>query len=297
MQNNFYLHESSFICSSIMTNIELGSLIEELSSTCSDIRLNEDIVYKNDVIYSIEIFQNKQIYEIIWNPEDNTFTDNQKKALMLIIDHSTSISETYLEIIEKLNNHDIKEIWGIICLIKIDVLNVNREQLVYNFNDWLNFHRYFMGIYPISEKHFFKECKISFPDIFFHNNIENTLSTLDGSIFNFCKTIVKALCFLNDNFKKYYDETNVQHSLKLCSSAFGFEISLEGNAHRKKDLTFDFVDKNKKPKSICCDPHIKLCTSDNIGDNHYYYNRIYFYGGHIDIEENKVLIGYIGKHL
>ena len=103
---------------------------------------------------------------------------------------------------------------------------------------------------------------------------------------------------MNDDFSLCFNPSNIVDSLREFTSICGYETTNEGNIKRKEDLTFDFVDNEGNQESIYCEPHIKLSKSDNKGDTHYYFNRIYFHvGGYPNVANGNSMIGHIGNHL
>jgi hypothetical protein len=77
-------------------------------------------------------------------------------------------------------------------------------------------------------------------------------------------------------------------------SDLDLDASIEGDVNRKKALTFYFINKNKQDVLVYCELHLKLLYDDNRKVKQ---NRIYFHEGIDDVEEGKILIGHIGKHL
>ena len=108
---------------------------------------------------------------------------------------------------------------------------------------------------------------------------------------------------LNDDFRKYQKEPYSRiETLREFSTGCNLdeEASNQGNIKAKPLLTFSFVyfvKNESQNEKICCEPHLKLCKSDNIGDNTYHFNRIYFHEGKKHIAEGRILIGHIGEHL
>ena len=118
-----------------------------------------------------------------------------------------------------------------------------------------------------------------------------------------CATKAKKSRFASESpsFKEFIIERNLPETLKLFSAACNVEATLEGDAKRKKALTFIFswIIKDDKviTREVCCEPHLKISKSDNTGDTEFYFNRIYF---HLEIPgfaDDKILVGHIGGHL
>jgi hypothetical protein len=199
------------------------------------------------------------------------------------------------EIIQLLDKHNEETIYGLLCLH--EVKSIEEKYLVYNRHNWFAFHRYFLGLYPISEKHFYHECKKYFPQLFFHERVEETLKSLEKGLHGFSKSIVRHLTLLNDEFHKYYDPSNRIETLKRFSSACDINASPQGSAKDKPKMTYEFINDSNAKESVCCEPHLKLEQSDESGDSHYYFNRIYFHEGKENIAKGKILIGHIGGHI
>lgn len=83
--------------------------------------------------------------------------------------------------------------------------------------------------------------------------------------------------------------------LSKFSSSSGFETTLEGNAARKDNFMFCFEDENGSLENVCCEPHMKIFKDDR--DKTSSDRRIYFHEGKSNIQNGKILIGWIGKHL
>jgi hypothetical protein len=133
--------------------------------------------------------------------------------------------------------------------------------------------------------------------LFFHKRVKDTLKTLEEGLHGFSMTLIDHLSLLNDEFHKYYDRANRIESLRRFSSACGIEATPQGEAKDKPKMTFEFVNHSKQREPVCCEPHLKLGHSDEKGDHHYYYNRIYFHEGKENIAHGRILIGHIGGHL
>jgi hypothetical protein len=213
-----------------------------------------------------------------------------------IIDKSEVTEISKQDFIEQLKNHSSDKVYGLIGLHEID--GVENIYSVYNKNNWISFHRYFLGLYPKSPRHFKAECEKYFPRLFIHARVEDSISSI---LQDFSKKIVYYLSCLNDKFEECktnpYDRVK---TLKKFSSLCSFDepASNEGNIQRKKELSFSFLNSvSNREEMIYCEPHLKLSQSDNSGNSEFYFHRIYFHEGKPEIENGKILIGHIGKHL
>lgn len=293
-QYDFYLLGLSFQSHTGAQPSDLRDKIEQLAIDCDYIREQEETIYRHDSIYDIEILPGYKIQDIIW-PNTEILDRDQRAMLQIIIDHCKSTSLEDTDILELLPEHSEDLVNGLLCLYEVPT--VDPMFLVYSKNDWLHFHKHFLGIYPVSETHFYESCVTYFPDLFFHSQNEGSLHTLEGGLSIFSKCILNCLDALEQTFYTYYDPQDIPSSLRAFSTACGVETTLEGNKNRKEDFTFTFIDIDGNSVEVCCEPHMKLSQSDQSGDSHYYFNRIYFHGGKKEVENGKLLVGHIGGHL
>jgi hypothetical protein len=171
---------------------------------------------------------------------------------------------------------------------------IDEEYLVYNKNNWLDFHRYFLGVYPHEAEFFIDECKKYYPELYFH---ENNYQSIKSLVNNSAKKVTHYLNELIKHFIACKQETSSRADLlrKFNSvSSFDMDASIEGNTDRKKDLTFYFTNNRQENVPVYCELHLKLLYDDNEKIKQ---NRIYFHEGQDDIENGKILIGHVGKHL
>jgi hypothetical protein len=295
----FYLLNHSFRHDGYICLNDLEERIKEFAEDYAFIRQYKetDKLYLHSSIYDELIYQDMSIADLLYYGKGkNLFDRDTKEFLRRVIETSESQDVTMEEVIDVLLElHSPDNIFGFYCLHHVDF--VERKYLVYNKNDWFAFHRYFLGLYPISENHFYAECQKYFPQLFFHERVKETLKTLEKGLPGFSKSIVHHLTLLNDEFHKYYDPSNRIDSLKRFSSACDIDASPQGNAKDKPKMTFEFINDSNVKESVCCEPHLKLEKSDDVGDNHYYFNRIYFHEGKENIANGRILIAHIGGHI
>jgi len=296
MITELYLLNYSFKYQKDIAIEEIERKIESLFEAYDFIKEHGDKILKHDSIYEEVIYPDLMLCDFLYsNKGKNIFSRDIKKFLLKIIDHSESTHRTVEKIVQLLDKHNAETIYGLLCLH--EVKSIEEKYLVYNRHNWLAFHRYFLGLYPISEDHFYHECQKYFPQLFFHQQVEKTLKSLQKGLAGFSKMIIHHLTLLNDEFNKYYDRSRSTETLTLFSSAFNIKASRQGNAEDKSKMTFEFVNDSNLKELVCCEPHLKLEKSDDSGDSHYYFNRIYFHEGKENIANGKFLIGYIGKHI
>jgi len=308
------------IAESFQSNIKFS--ISEIENKVK--RLAEDVRIINKYSHSNKLFTDfASIHPVVFH-SDFTIEDflcrprDVKKvidrdvvdSLQNIFQKANDAAFSSEEIIEVLlPTHDEKLCHGLIAFHTVN--NVPDEvQLIYGIDSWYKFRRHFLGLYP-NEETFIDECAIYFPNLYFHER--NKVKVLD-ILEDFSKSILKHLAVLNDTFFYYKDKTFDNESVKY--QTLTIECNLEAKAASKdnndaKDyLTFEFINKNKKEDKITCYPHLRLCRADDYPkDPNYYQHRIYFHEGVntvidenkkkkvCEIQNGKILIGHIGKHL
>ncbi|MFK7946877.1 MAG: hypothetical protein AB8G11_04755 [Saprospiraceae bacterium] len=294
----FYIVNHSFRCPE---NIDIESLEEKIKLLSEDylyIRKYKetDKILVHPSIYEECIYEDLTIEDFLYSRKWKKYFDRDtQEYLRIIIDHSDQTENTLEDIIDVLlpeQNEDL--IHGLLCLHQIE--GIDEQFLVYDRNNWLAFHRHFLGLYPKNENHFFNECIKYFPDLFFHERNEETITKIFP---DFVQKIIFHLTALNDEFRNYQNEPYQRiETLKAFSIGCNLdqEASNEGDAKRKKRLNFDFINNEKIIENVCCEPHLKLCKNDN-EDGKFYFHRIYFYEGKDNIADGKILIGHIGEHL
>lgn len=226
-------------------------------------------------------------------------------ALQNIIDKSIRTTHTSEEVIEVLlPEHNENICHGLIAFNPVPVVQPEL-QIVYHLQGWFEFRRYFLGLYPKNENFYIDECIKYFPNLFFHERNRTTIS----EILHDCpKKIIYHLSALNDKFKLIdkigRNRTQVLEAFSITAT-LDETASLEGDASRKPNFTFTFINHLKKEVEVCCEPHLKLCFSDT-SKAYSTGRRIYFHEGIERVEDGeiiekvqdgKILIGHIGGHL
>lgn len=295
MTSEFYLLNHSFRFPENITVADLENKIKDFSKNCELIRkYDSEKIFVHESIYEEIIFPDITTMELMYNPvHRQTFDRDTIEFLRKIVDKSEQTTLTSEEVKILLTEHTENQAFGLLCLHKTDF--VEEQYLVYDTRNWLIFHRYFLGIYPKNSHFFFSECQKYFPALFFHQRNEETLQRIFP---DFVKKIIYHLACLNDHFREIRDTNHfLPDALKTLSIFCKLDeyASLEGDAKRKKDLTFDFPNAKNEWEKVCCEPHLKLCRNDR--EQEYFYHRIYFHEGKENIAEGKILIGHIGEHL
>ncbi len=291
----FYLFKDSFQYKEGITTDELEEKIKKFSADYEYIREYEnDNVFIQDSVYDAYIFPNITVVDLMYDIKyKQNFDRDTLEFLRLIVEKSTDTDLSNEEIINLLPTHSQEEVFGVLCFQMID--NIEQKYLVYDKNDWLSFHRYFLALYPIDNLFFISECEKYFPSLYFHSNNETSIKPI---LYGFSIEIVRHLSELNDKFKIIRnDYSHLPDALIAFSSDRNIETSLEGSMSRKSDLTFDFETEKGTLESIYCEPHTKINSNNNSGNNTYFQHRIYFHEGKNHIQGDKILVGHIGEHL
>lgn len=277
-QFNFCLHSDSFSENGPSLD-SIYKSIESIFTLKEKITLYEENFFKDSSIYSTKLYEEKEIWKILYPQNSEDILDNDyKKMLGLIIDRAKEHSE------ENINKY-------------IGLNRVSDQDLIYNVDDWMNYH--YDDMKTRHEILDFTVCiKKYFSNLVFQENIESSIRTLTGGLSLFANDIINSLICLERELSNCIDESqNLPEALLKFTSKLGIETTLEGDASRRSALTFTFKNDNDEDVNIYCEPHIKLSYSSGAGDGKFYYNRIYFYQGKDNIKHGNILIGYIGKHL
>ena len=305
MKADLYLFNSSFICkdeisSDVFCNNLRGLLktILHINEINNKFKSDKDQVFRNNGIFEIMIFKNATVSEFLYGGNDDfhKFRDEKKVLLKILINHAKQIDLIEEQILDILRN-DSDTLTGLLCLHSIDVDEFDPKFIIQTKEHWNNFHRYFLSKNPVDVSNFYNESQKYFTNIYFHPNVEGSLKKLIGGLKKYAETIVYNLTQLNDNFRKYNDPSDRVGTLSRFSSICNVTASPEGDPSRKKILSFYFIDENSNQTLIYCEPHLKLYHSETAGDTHFYNNRIYFHEGRLDVEEGRILVAHIGKHL
>jgi hypothetical protein len=303
MVAEFYIIPESFSDNLNLTACEIEERIKTLAQDFVLIKRYKDTnkIYVNQEIYSVIFINGVALYEL-FNPmiREKHLDRDVWLALQKIILESANTELNLDEIMELLPNHNKEICYGLIAFNKIEKID-SKYQIVYSINDWYAFKRYFLGMYPHSNdgEYFIEECKIYFPNLFFHERNKKTVTYM---LKDCSGKIVYHLAALNDKFMDSYnmglDRTQTLKHFSLAAK-LDETASPEGNASRKIDFTFGFMNDGGLQENVCCELHLKLCYNDaHNGDTSYSTDRrIYFHEGKQNIQQGKILIGHIGKHL
>jgi hypothetical protein len=304
MTAELYIVPESFRYKTGVTVEELEEKIKSLADDCfGHIRKynDENRIFVHHDVYSVDIFDGISIHEFLYDPQRTRgkFDRDVIKALRKIIAENNDTSKKMDFIVnDLLPNHNKDICYGLICFNKIETIT-QEYLIVYNLQNWFAFRRYFLGMYPGNSGYYMDECKKYFVKLFFHEGTKNTIKPIFA---NCSRKITHHLSALNDVLPKILkEEKQLPIVLKKLTAAAHLdeEASLEGNIVKKKKLTFSFRNDEGGFEDVYCEAHLKLCYNDNYPQDASYSTnrRIYFHPGRYNIQNGKILIGHIGKHL
>jgi hypothetical protein len=303
MKAELYIITESFVHNDSFSNQEIEEKVKALAKDFIEIKRNNSTnkLFIHPDIYNVNFLQDIPLSELLYNPSvyKQIIDRDVYNALQKIVIESAITYTTSQEVIEVLlQEHNDTVCHGIIAFHLISGIDAD-FQIVYNLNNWYKFRRHFLGLYPKNPVFFIDECINYFPQLFFH---EDNKISVGAILYNCSKKIIYHLSALNDNFKQFfifpYSRINALQEFSIFSNLDEMATT-EGNADRKPALTFKFRNDKDILEEVCCEPHLKLCYNDNYpGDNSYSNDRrIYFHEGKANIQNNKILIGHIGRHL
>jgi hypothetical protein len=296
MQFYFYIVNKSFTYQNSIGKEDLESKIKSFAIDYNHIRQYKDSekIFVNPTIYEETIYPGFSVCDFLYNQDSKKYFDRDTISyLNTIIDKSVETTFTTEEIIENLlPTHTSESVHGLMCLHEVQ--GIDNLYLIYNKNNWFDFHRHFLGLYPHDSDFFLSECEKYLPELYIHkSNIDTIRKILNNSAI----TIIHHLKELNNNYNKCKDSTTSRIDLlRMLNSMSDFELdaSIEGDITRKRYLSFIFLNEKGLEETIYCELHLKLLHNDLRKIEQ---NRIYFHESKSNIERGKILIGYIGVHL
>jgi len=302
MNAHFYILAESFHHNAKFNNIEIEEKIKRLAEDVMLINQYKDTntLYVNyDEIYPQIFYSDYTVFNFICNGQqlkrEGLIDRDVLNSLQNILQRAEKTTCSSQEVKELLSWIDENDCHGLIAFHKVDSID-DDLQIIYGIDGWYKFRRHFLGLYPRNENFYMDECVKYFPKLFFHERNKYSIQ----AIFKDCpKKIIYHLAALNDKFndsrKDGLNRTQVLEQFSIFAN-LDEKASLEGDANRKSDFTFDFINTEGVIEMICCEPHLKLCYNDV--DTSYSNNRrIYFHEGKPSICEGRILIGHIGTHL
>lgn len=322
MRANLYIHKDSFKYNGVDSEKAFAMKFNAFADDIADILMSkstDDVFYSSFDLVECEVFKDTSFSEAI-----EKYADNDKKGILYTLFANTSElldTASLDELQERCYYHsDETEVNSIVFLNyapeKPDntrYITFDRYEIVYDKSSWLFLRRQILGNHPGTPSEFIGDCRLFFPNICFHNQC--VVNLVDDK-FEYLKVIPRKIVYylscLNDGFmdilEAHKDKAPDANSiLEDFSSVYGLEAmgSLQRDMTKKDLLTFRFTETITSEKRDCmrdvlCEPHLKISSPDsnyrgNIGEM--FNPRIYFSFGEKGVENDRILVGSIGKHI
>lgn len=294
MNNSFYITKETFIEDSLSMS-ELVRFMAFLNIETRKICSHEgNKLYVCSDIYQSIRWRGHQLSEV-WS--SNCSIDNDLKSILVqVLYERSSTIETPSDSIVY-GDADSSSSSGLITVRNRP--NVCRYAQIFPKRPWYNFVLDYLYRNPSPDGPSFIDDVNQIMDNLYC--IPRNKETICKIYDNFKIAILTHLSALNTHFRDAQkDSKNRSDALLRFTILCGLpeNASLEGDATRKKDITFNFEDQRNVTVSLYFEPHLKLCYSDRYpGDTKYYYNRIYFFEGDHNMFGGKIIVGHIGEHL
>lgn len=182
---------------------------------------------------------------------------------------------------------------------KLFVLLFNGEDVFY-ISSMVEYYKALWQYLCMEKKNdFAKDLQECFPNIFFSENIETSINTLNRKFEDIREEIVEHLIQIN-NYKSRFEELVSEHRSykdisKIFSAETGIECSPQAGREGVQDLKALFYNSlTKQEESITCELHTKFRRFNIDNDKQ---DRIYFFPGKCGIENGRIVVKHIGKHL
>jgi len=158
--------------------------------------------------------------------------------------------------------------------------------------------RYFLVNTP-NKNTFSEDLPECFENLFFHPDVAVSLNTLNNEFSSIKDEIVAHLGLLEDYHSSFAEHRKANNSNREVSLRFmefaKISCSPQSGRDTTKALRKDFLNtKTNEMETILCELHTKFNKWNRDRERQ---DRIYFHPGKDDIENGKVLIIHIGKHL
>lgn len=322
MVANLFLHKDAFAYNGTDTEDQVK---DKLRSFVDDMR---DIVYVHNgenVFYVSTDFLDCEIFSGISLIESLTeFLDGDRQGIMYSILANTSEQHNYsMEDLKRKAQYrpDEEEVNSLVllnCPTKMKdssyYIQFDNYEIVYDTSSWITLRRQILGNHPVAPEVFVKECRKYFNNLVFHEACIESLQDNNYQYLNYIpRKIIFYLSCLNDCFALVREEhktldPNANSILSDFSGRCGLDEpgSIERNPAKKPFLTFKFkrtgtYGEEHEVKEMLCEPHLKISQPDSncrldVNDKTFH-PRIYFHFGEETVENGRILIASIGKHL
>ncbi|KEO83857.1 hypothetical protein [Tumebacillus flagellatus] len=273
---------------------DLHARLTELYEVSTSARLYGDEFFKCEDIYGIPFDGKTELADWMY---DNSTGNNvgERKLLTQLIDRTPSMeSSEYQTFCAEVGSGSSSQQ---VALVFLRIPHQQYALHVTTIHELIIAHRHYLINCPDIES-FLEEVKLCFTNLFFHDNVADSLKTLSKPFEDYKYEIIRHLTALNDQFPFVVQQNPKQKMgvvLKAFQSLTQIAASMEGVGNKSsaaKRFEFEFKDADGTPVKIICEPHTKFEL-----DMKQRFDRLYFFQGLPEIEEGKILIAHIGKHL
>lgn len=334
---NLYLHPDTFVHNGMDSEkdvcTKLVALVNDMASIVYE--HNDENRFKVPASFpSVQVYQGMTIIDLAEQCLDN---DGKGVFYSMLTDTSDCYNSISLDVLREMCTYrEEEEVVNSVLVFNVPIENLSEEEkadseqeakmahqtvnknyitfdkyeIVYSKQTWVHLRRQILGNHPGEPKTFVAECGKYFTNLCFHKNCESSL--IDNE-FNYLETsprkIVYYLSCLNDKFCELFEKhktigSNANTLLADFSGIYGLDEpgSLQQRPEKKSALTFRFKKIDNSPCDVVCEPHLKIsqedknCKVKNINYSKFH-PRIYFYFPQNDVEDGKILVGSIGKHI
>ena len=276
---------------SLITSTNIHSDIDNLLDAMECVRKDCALTYHDDNIYDGKIgdisFSNWLYYDG-YAPE---CTDAKRELSKYLNKSITLEADEYDDYLKEAENPTNKNILTI-CFSFAQ----KNTRFVCEPNQYWAAKQEFLSENTNKDK-FVEEAKECFPNLYFHDNVDASINTLNTDFKIIRPILVNHLRCLNMYKEKStirLNDANFRTIAKEIESLYGIECSTQANRASTKMLKFDFYNSETKSTiTLCCELHTKPKWDGMDCKNQ---DRIYFHSGNSGIEDGKILIVHIGTH-
>lgn len=318
MVANLYIHKDAVQYNGTDSEEQVKNKLQALANDMRAVVYegrNENVFYVSTDALKCEVFLGKSLIEAV-----SAYLDGDLCSIMYAMFANTS--EECQRTIEEIHTliaykKDEKEVNTIVQLnhpsVKIDnthYIQFNSYEIVYNRSSWITLRRQILGNHPGTAASFIYDCRKYFSNLAIHDHCIETLQDDNYKYLDVAsRRIVYYLSCLNDGFSRIKEAhtriaPDANSIIEDFSGQYGLDEpgSIERNICKKTLLTFSFLSSTVPHRLIdmLCEPHLKISQPDYsnlLVDSKTFHPRIYFHFGESSVENGKILVGIIGRHI
>lgn len=334
---NLYLHPDTFIYNKVDTkenvSAKLVALVDDMAEVVYEHR-DENIFKVPSSLYQVPVYKDLNIFELA---EQCLGNDGKGVFYSMMYDTSDDYSAISLKDLHEMCKYreDEKEVNSILAFnvpdedlseeenaltaeearklhkaVVNNYITFDKYEVVYSKQTWKYLRRQILGNHPENPAFFVSECQKYFEKLCFH---KNCITSLVDEDFNYLDTSSRKLVYylscLNDKFCEVYERhkkigSEANTILEDFSGLYNLDEagSLQQRPDKKPSLTFCFKKNDKTECAVVCEPHLKISQEDKLSkvkniDYSKFHPRIYFYFAQADVENGRIPVGSMGKHI